>query len=73
MTPNPTMTELRLLIGSLAEALPPLSAEEEAATQRMMRRDRLLRTLSAAHLAKDEAAVVAAKQALTAFDEAARG
>lgn len=64
------LVALREALDALVAALPPLSPEDEAATQRMMRRDKLLRTLSAARLANDHAAVVAAKQALTDFDGA---
>lgn len=67
-TDDPARAALREAIDTLAAAMPLLSPEEEAQVQRSMRRDGLLRKLSAARLAEDWWAMYAANQALQAFD-----
>lgn len=59
---------LHEVIGTLATTMPPLSPEDEARIQRSMRRDELLRALSAAGLTRDDAAIADAQQSLTTFE-----
>ncbi len=57
------------MIGEIAATLPPLSPEDEAWIQRVLRRDELVRERYRARMAGDREGLIAAVEALIAFDE----
>jgi len=57
------------MIGEIAATLPPLAPEDEAWIQRVLRRDELVRARYRARVAGDREGLIAAVEALIAFDE----
>jgi hypothetical protein len=57
------------MIGELAAQMPPLSPEDEVWIQRVLRRDELVRERYRARMAGDREGLIAAVEALIAFDE----